>query len=418
MKRKILIFSLATLAVLCVGFGADALRSRKTVQGMMDQHVFQAQEHMSAMAVKLGKAPVMSDVSPFVELLSQVSREADHVVSELSALPVSHAMTGDAVKFCNQVAEYTLSLCLKAAGGQMPTEEELQTLRRLESQCTLLCGQLVTQDRVEMPVTSQFLADADHGMDYPALVYDGAFSDAKHRGRPKALGENQITQEEAIQIARQFVGEERVRQATAGVSTGGAIECFGVTLTLHDGVVLNADVTRMGGKMLWIMPEHAAFSPGLTLEECTQKAAAFLQARGYGDMQAEDHQVYDHLAVIGFVAVQDGVLLYPDQVKIQVRMDTGEMVGLESNNYLMNHVRRERLNPAISEEMARSAVNPRLSVHTTRLCLIPDRDAERLCWEMRGTYDGREYRVYIDAMTGEEAQVYQVVDGANGQLAV
>ena len=45
--------------------------------------------------------------------------------------------------------------------------------------------------------------------------------------------------------------------------------------------------------------------------------------RDSGEMEANHYQVYDGLAVINFVAVQDGVLLYPDLVKVQVRMDTG-----------------------------------------------------------------------------------------------
>ena len=92
--------------------------------------------------------------------------------------------------------------------------------------------------------------------------------------------------------------------------------------------------------MLWMVPEHAAFAPALTLEECAEAAQGFLLDRGYGEMEANHYQVYDGLAVINFVAVQDGVLLYPDLVQVQIRMDTGEVVGLEANNYLMNHTRR------------------------------------------------------------------------------
>ncbi len=418
MKRKILLFLTGALAVAAIGLGADALRSRAAVNSMIDQHLLEAQEHMSAMAVKLSKAPLLFGSEACVELLSGVSRQADHVVSQLSALPVSHLSMADAVKFCNQVSEYTLMLCLKAARGEPLSEEELSILRRIEAQCTLLSGQLATHEPIAMPMDSVFLDDADHGMDYPAMVYDGAFSDARHRGAPKALGEGEITQDQAIALAVDFVGEERVKAAAAGVPTGGAIACYGVTLTLKDGVVLNADVTQTGGKMLWIMPEHASFSDGLTLEECTEKAEAFLQSRGYGAMEAQDHQVYDHLAVISFVCVQDGVLLYPDQVKVQLRMDTGEVVGLESNNYLMNHVRREGLAPLVSEASARASLSPAFEIRQFRLCLIPERDEEYLCWEARGEYGGREYRVYIDAMTGLERQVYQVVDGANGQMAV
>ena len=190
-----------------------------------------------------------------------------------------------------------------------------------------------------------------------------------------------------------------------------------MTLTLHDGTVLNADVTRQGGQMLWMMPEHAAFEPLLTLEECEQAALQFLSSRGYGEMEANHYQVYNGLAVINFAAVQDGVLLYPDLIKVQIRMDTGELVGLESNNYLMNHTRRTGLSPAVTQQEALDGLSAALDVHAVRLCVIPYRDHERLCWEAAGVYDTQEYRVYVDAATGEEIQILMMISSPSGQLS-
>ena len=88
------------------------------------------------------------------------------------------------------------------------------------------------------------VADPDNGMDYPSMIYDGAFSDARHYGTPKALGEERIDQIRALEIARAFVGEERVDRVEAAPDSGGTLASYGVTLTLNDGVVLNAEVTR------------------------------------------------------------------------------------------------------------------------------------------------------------------------------
>ena len=84
------------------------------------------------------------------------------------------------------------------------------------------------------------VADPDNGMDYPSMIYDGAFSDARHYGTPKALGEERIDQIRALEIARAFVGEERVDRVEAAPDSGGTLASYGVTLTLNDGVVLNA----------------------------------------------------------------------------------------------------------------------------------------------------------------------------------
>ena len=442
LKHHILLYTFLSVAVLlsiylALDYGIQAQRSAQALEDAYAQRVLETQEHLQAIGLKLGKAPVAADARTQVELLAGISRQADSVVSGLSALPLSHIALSDTLKFCNQLSEYAMVLALSVAAGQPLTEQETAELVSLESQCALLTGQFATARETMVAESLRLtarpgvfyaeaqaaqrpleqVADPDNGMDYPSMIYDGAFSDARHYGSPKALGEGRIDQRQAMEAARAFVGEERVRSVEAAPDSGGALASYGVKLTLNDGVVLNAEVTRQGGKMLWMVPEHAAFEPGWTLEECAEAARDFLLDRGYGEMEANHYQVYDGLAVINFVAVQDGVLLYPDLVKVQVRMDTGEVVGLEANNYLMNHTERTGLSPALSGEQALEKASSRLEAGQARLCVIPYREGERLCYEVPGRYEGREYRVYIDAITGEEAEVLMMVDSVGGRMA-
>lgn len=393
----------------------------------------EAQEHLSAASLQLDKLPAAAALPTQVELLMGASRQADGAVNSLSALPLSHAAIGSTVRFCNQLSEYTLALSLYTASGQALDEMALARLAELQRQCSLLCGQLATADAGGLTLSSQSVfyapaqaderppeavADAQGGMHYPAMVYDGAFSDAQQSAAPKALGPGEITQEQAIASAVAFVGAQRVKNAAPGAPSGGAIPCHGVTLQLHDGTVLNADVTVQGGKMLWMIPEHASFASGLTLEECTRSAQQFLQSRGYGDVQSTHYQVYDGMAVISFVAVQQGVLLYPDLIRVQVRMDTGELVGLESSGYLTHHTHRAHLTPALTQKQAQAKVSPQLTLTHARLCMLPEYGGERLCWEFAGVWKENEYRVYIDAMTGEEADVRLLTRSPQGESAV
>jgi len=441
-KHHLILYTFLGLATviaifLAMDYGLRGERSRQALEDSYSQRMLEAQEHLQAVAVKLSKAPAAGSARTQVELLAGVSRQADGAAGCLSALPLSHVAMSSTIKFCNQLSEYALSLALLSASGKPLDESDAKRLSEMENQCTLLLGQFATA-RAEMLENSlrmageesvyyepaqlalrpvEQVADEDNGMDYPAMIYDGAFSDARHLGAPKALGNEMIDRQGAVEAARAFVGAERVVHAEESVATGGVIPCYGVRLTLADGTVLNADVTRQGGKMLWLIPEHASFEAKLTLEECTQAARRFLESRGFGTMEANHYQVYDGLAVINFVAVQDGVLLYPDLVKVQMRMDTGELVGLESNNYLMNHTQRTSLSPKWSQQQALDKISPRLQVQKSCLCVIPYRDSERLCWESIGTYEENEYRVYIDANNGEEIQVLLMVSSPLGQMA-
>lgn len=437
-KHHIILYTLLGLTVLTAAlFGVDAsIRANQAQQALQDtyiRHMLETQEQLQAISTQLAKAQVAQDARMRVELLSAVSRQADGVVGGLTALPLSHAAMSDTIKFCNQLSEYTLGLALLAASGDAAAEEDLKQLGELRNHCTLLLGRLAVSQQEMAQLSArgsvfyedasadarplEQVADPDHGMAYPSMIYDGAFSDARRTGTPRGLNATQVDQQMAVEIARSFIDEERVKTAVPGVSAGGVLPCHGVTLTLRDGLVLNAEVTRQGGQMLWIMPENAAFSASLTLDECTQKAQSFLQRHGYATMEPSYYQVYDGLAVIHFAALQNGVLLYPDQLKLQIRMDTGEVVGLEANQYLMNHTQRANLKPTLTQEQALERVSSQLAVEGVRLCVIPEGDGERLCYEVKGVYQQRTYMVYIDANTGEEANVLMMVDGAEGPLA-
>lgn len=441
-KRSTILMGILGVALaLAVVFGISrstlAGRMTRRLESSYTQRLMESQEHLQAISLKLSKSPLAADARLQVELLVGVSRQADGVVSGLSALPLSHAAMGDTIKFCNQLSDYALQQALLVASGQPLGEETLERLIKLRDQCTLLSGQLAVAQESMLKNSMQLagqeavfyapaqlsdrpleaVADKDHGMDYPAMIYDGAFSDATHFGPPKALGDREVSAEEALTIARDFVGAERVSEAESVGETAGLLAGYSITLTLKDGTVLNAEITRQGGKMLWLMPEHAAFVQKLSVEDCAARAAAFLESRGYGEMEQNHIRVYDGLCVINFVAVQDGVLLYPDLVKIQLRMDTGEVVGLEANNYLMNHPRRDNLVPVYSKMQALQQVSTHLGATDARLCLIPHLGEERLCYEVAGEYEDNEYRVYIDALTGEEVEILMMMQDAEGQLS-
>lgn len=444
MKNKvhiILYVVLVAALVAAIIWGVSMQRSNAETMRVLEdgytQRVLETQEHLQAIGIKLGKAPVADDPRTQVDLLTGISKQADDVVSSLASLPLSHVAMSDTIKFCNQVSEYSMELALVVAGGTSLSDEDVKQLGIMEEQCSLLLGQFVTAQNTMVSQSLQMAGDdnvyyneaenearpleqvaqADNGMDYPSMIYDGAFSDARHYGTPKALGDERIDAVQAVDIAKAYVGEDRVKDAQQAAETAGTLASYGVTLTLADDTLLNAEITKQGGKVLWIMPEHAAFAASLTLEECRIKGEEFLAQNEYAKMQANFYQVYDGLAVINFVAMQDDVLLYPDLVKVQIRMDTGEVVGIEANNYLLNHEERSDLTPMITADDAMARVSTKLDVGEPRLCVIPFRDMERLCFEIPGTYAEHEYRVYIDAKTGEEVQILMILDTADGVLS-
>ena len=129
-------------------------------------------------------------------------------------------------------------------------------------------------------------------------------------------------------------------------------------------------------------------------------------------------QQYDGMVVANFAAVQDGVILYPDQVKVQISMETGSVVGAECSMYLSNHERRLHLSPKLTSGQAQQMISGRLDVRSERLCVIPTDGGELLCWEFDGMFSGERYLVYVNALDGEAAEILRVTQTQDGETAI
>lgn len=414
----LLLVALAVAVALALWQFREAKAAEITVRAGRERAYYSALDSLTNLEADLSKALVASGPGQHALLLGRVSSLAGAASENLSALPAAYGADESGLKFLGQTADYAQTLAAAAAEGRTLSETDVRQLSQLMQKSGELRRHLENGEgfAYDAPSEEQKLS----GIEYPSLLYDGPFSDGVRQGAPRGLSGEEITSEQAVEAGRAFLGAARAQRAA---DMKGPIPCWGVSAET-DGVTITLQVTRQGGKILWMAPETAGFETKLGMEACVARAREFLESHGFGEMEPSFTQQYDGLAVISFAAVQDGVTLYPDLVKAQVRMDTGEVVGLEANNYWMNHAERENLAPQVDEQQALRAVSGRLTVTGSRLCVIPVDDGldsgktEKLCWEFAGEWNGSRYFVYIDAETGEEEKVLKVVAGNGGTLTI
>ena len=422
--------------LLCVSLGVNAAQSVKNV-ALKTRLSMERQRDMtdvvSAMAdieVNLQKLLIASGASQSVTLLGETALLAQHVENGLSRLPLSVEAASDAMKFAGQMGDYVMTLATQVSGGEMLSLHDETQIESLLAACQGLNSHLmqVGQQMYKEPMEGgepyggmgegwQEAAIAGEGdIGYPSLIYDGPFSDGRTNGAPKGLGGERITREAARAQAARFAGTspDCVRDAA---DSGGQFEAFGFAAETDSGSV-SVQITGQGGHLLWMMPEQAAFEERIPLETCLEAARRWLADSGFGEMERCFVQAYDGMAVANFAAVQDHVLLYPDQVKVQVSMQTGAVVGAECSQYLMNHTDRTELEPEIPEQEARETLSSRLEVEDSRLCVIPTDAGEKLCWGFRGTFAGAQYYVYVNARDGEAEQILRVEQTPDGETAI
>lgn len=422
--------------LLCVSLGVNAAQSAdnralKTRLSMERQR--DMTDVVSAMAdieVNLQKLLIASGASQSVNLLSETALLAQHVENGLSRLPLSHEAAAGAMKFAGQMGDYVMTLAAQVSGGGMLTtsdetqiEQLLVACQGLNAHLSSVSEQLYTEPMGEIDLYADASGEwpeaaitGDSGMDYPSLIYDGPFSDGRTAGTPRGLTGGRITREQAREAAARYAGTtaDRVKDAA---DSGGQFEAFGFSAQTDRGAV-SVQVTGQGGHLLWMMPEVAAFESRVGQEECLRAAKLYLADMGFGEMEHCFVQEYDGMIVANFASVQGGVLLYPDQVKVQVSRETGTVVGAECSQFLMNHETRGDLSPVLTISQAQETLSSRLRVQDARLCVIPTDGGEKLCWEFRGDFAGAAYYAYVDARTGEAEKILRVAQTGDGETAI
>ena len=136
-------------------------------------------------------------------------------------------------------------------------------------------------------------------------------------------------------------------------------------------------------------------------------------------MKATYYIKEEGIMTVNYAYVQNDVTMYPDLIKLKIALDNGEILGIETQGYLNSHTERSLESPKISKEKAKEKLNKNLEIKSEGLAVIPtEYKTEILCWEFKGTVDGTDFLVYINATNGKEEDILTIVNTPNGTLTM
>ena len=426
---RILNVALAALLAGVLAFSsAQTLRlaeANARFDAVVQKAFYETCELTEGMSVNFRKLLVAGEKGQMQSLLNEAALQTQGALSNLALLPLGQETVSATLKFINQAGDFSGTLSAKLGNGGELTGEDYETLERLSQTAaafTVSMGRLLDRyergeavfDPEDYDATGQesLYPITGPATDYPALLYDGPFSDGRTDGEYRALEGLPIVEEaRARQALSAFVGQAAEIEYTGESAI--PVDCYEYALRLG-GYRLSAGVTKAGGEVLYILCDSEAGEVVLTDRQALDAARAFLMSRGYGEMELSYSSRFGGIMTANFAAVQNGVVLYPDLVKVQISMADGTVVGLEAANYLMNHVPRSLEIPALTEADAVARIGGALTPESARLCVIPENTSEYLCYEVRATSGQDTFLAYIDAMTGVERRLMQVIDSEDG----
>lgn len=418
-----------TLALLAVGWGQTARLNRAAdrINAVYKKAFYETCELTEAMSVNLRKLLVAGDSGRVQQILGDVSRQAQGASGDLALLPIGEETVSSTLKFINQVGDFSETLSVRIASGGAISDADYAAIAQMSENAALFTVGMsrllervergeISLDDAQSARTDDYAPLSNTAADYPTLLYDGPFSDGADGETFLALdGLADVSADEAQQRLTAFLGGVTQIKLTGEGSI--PVDCYEFSLTAN-GYPLSAGVTKRGGEVLYVLCETGVDEGALPVSQMLDAAQAFLLSRGYGNMEMSYYSSYGGILTVNYAAVQNGVVLYPDLVKVQLSMKDGAIVGLEAANYLQNHVSRTIELPALSQEEAAARLGARLTAQSVRLCIIPTDSGEALCYELRATDGTDTFLVYIDAATGAERELMQVVSDENGALVM
>ena len=445
LKRLVWIFVLILIgAIIWLGYSLYKKNKESTLanENLYNQSLYELVYYMDNVKNYLAKATISTSPVSGAETLTNVWREANLAQTYLSMLPIQAHELENTEKFLNQVSDYSYSLSRKSFEGEKLSDEDLENLQELHKYSIeinnvvnqisfdLNAGNLKWKDLTgnrdvdfAQQVSSDFsLASSleENLHQYSGLIYDGAYSEHIVSEEKKGLKGEKISEEDAKNKAKEFIGNDNIQEISSyGFSENAPVPSFTFNIKNKNDENITISISQKGGDIVFMNSDKKVEQENIGYEEANEKAKEFLEQKGFKNMKQTYYLKNDGVMTINYAYSQDGVLMYPDLIKVKVSLDDGQILGIETTGYLNNHTERDISKVKITKEQAREKLNKKLNIQSEILAVIPTEwKTEILCYEFKGKVEDTEYLVYINAENGEEEQILIITNTPNGVLTM
>ena len=416
---------------------------RNASENQYNMAFYELVDYIQNVETYLAKSLISSTPEHGAETLTNVWREANLAQVYLSRLPIDSVELEKTAKFLNQVSDYRYSLSRKNIYNESLTEDDLKNLEELHGYSVELENTLnqLSADMNEGRISwgeltkkgtvafAQEVSNISKGSfsnleenfhEYSGLIYDGAFSEHITSKEKKGLTGKNITEQQAQEFATQFIGQDKVQEislSSKSENTDMVTYDFNVKINGEQEPNLVISISEKGGHVVFMNYNRNIEAESVTQERADEIGKQFLESHGFKNMKETYYLKQEGIVTINYAYEQEGVVVYPDLVKLKIALDNGEVMGIETTGYLNNHEKRNVSNIKISKEEAKKGLNPKLEILSEGLAIIPTEwKSEVLCWEFKGRVDETDFLVYINAETGKEEDILVIVNTPNGTL--
>lgn len=437
---KLVSFFLAISAVLAVISYQNYLKSEQLQMQLNYSYTLAITElttSADSITSTLSKTLYSGTPEMLEKLSTQLWRDASIAKSALSQLPVSDLQLEQTNRFLSQIGNYALSISKRTSNGEELSLEDYAKLATLydfsktlsqelwslekkvqSGMVSLLPSAIAMSNEATSSPPSVFegFSSLEEGFsNYPTLIYDGPFSDHILEKTPELT--------------------KNLAEVDENTALNKASECSGIapeSLTLscdEDGKMpsycfISEDtaiaITKQGGFISYMLKTRNVNEKNIEAKDAVLIAEDYLLKLGITDMKSTYYETLDNICTINFACYLDETVIYTDLIKVSVALDDGEIMGIDSRGYIVNHREREKFPTVMTSETARQKLSPLLNVEKESRALVPTSgENETYTFEFLCTdRQGKKVLVYINPLTGAEEQILILLETPDGILTV
>lgn len=420
---------------------------RNYLQAEYSKNMYELINSVQNIRVNLGKSAIVGSREQSIIVFGDIFRNAAIANDKLHSLPIEQQTIQNTSKFLSQVGDFCYSLGKAASQGKELEEKDYNTIELLKNKSFQLEASLnevandINSGRVkwgeirkkvsgvlakngEETVVEKFSSIQKQVAQYPALIYDGPFSDNVQDIKPRISSEREVSKGEAQGVAEKAIGKNRIENITLKEEqTRAKIPTYSFDIILKgrdEKSKVVCDISKKGGKVVYVLDYRQVKTASISKEKAMELGKNYLQGLGYDNMYPTYALNYNNTLIVNYVYKQGDIIVYPDQIKVKMALDDGKIIGVEAEKYLISHLEKRNIeNPKITQDVAKQRVGKKLNVKSVNLTIVPTEiNTEALCYEFSGAYNGESFIVYINANTGFEQRIIQIINTPNGELTM
>ncbi|HLR40623.1 MAG TPA: germination protein YpeB [Virgibacillus sp.] len=385
--------------------------------------------HMDLLHDKIGTSLAMDSGERLSPQLVEIWRLTSEAQSDVGQLPLSLLPFNKTEEFLANIGDFTYRTAVRDLEKDPLSDKETKTLNKLYEQAGDIKNELREVQHLTLKNNLRWmdvqLALATQEEPADNTIIDGfetvekkveGFSEANQDSplngnetkehKFKFLTGNKISEEEALENSKKLFNVTNDNDLTIAKSGKGAdVPMYSISYRNGDK---NAymDMSQKGGHPISLLVDRPVGDKKISLNEGAEKAKAYIDEFDFENMAISQSSEYDNIGVYSFLYADDDVHVYSDSIEVKVALDNGDIIGLNARNYFMNHTDRDIPEPKITEEEAKDKVNPKVDIKEESLAVIDnDLGEEVLTYEFLGVLNNETYRIFINAMDGQEEKV-------------